>query len=380
VEIVYEPIMLQFNEVYPGIKANFDIQPWGGRREKLYTAVAAGAPPDIWYSNTDTLLTYIEKGIVASLDECLTPDLLEDFPQHILDAGSWEGKLYVISNWLFVLGYGYNSELMEAVGYDVSSPSMTWDELLDLGEKAKGEGWYVEDINLMDWSEWVTSLHQAGGKIFNEDKLSTNMTSQPAIDTLSRWVQEYQLDYVPLEGAVASAEESGAIPDYFNERIQLMDSHFWNTSCASIIASEPDFPIASGGPRQKDASAPLISGVSGGAGWSMAQLSEQKPAACEWIKFMTRPDNLGLWCTLTKRTPPGELAQKYWQIDPCVKEFTSRNAAYLVGGLDPQLLWQEGKTICAPHFQAAVLGEATVEEALENCDRELVEILQERYG
>jgi len=379
-EIIYEPMMLGFHEIYPGIKTNFDIQGWGGRREKLYAAVAAGAPPDIWYSNTDTLLTYVEKGVAMPLDDCLSPEMLADFPQTLLDAGSWEGKLYVLATWLFVLGYGYNGELMGAVGYDPTSPSMTWDEIIDLGEKAKSKGWYVEGISLMDWSEWLVSVHQAGGTIFNDDKLSTNMTSQAAVDTLSRWVEEFKQGYVPLEGAIASAEAEETVPDFYMERIQLMRGHFWNTECATIAVSQPDFPFMPGGPRQKDSSAPLISGLSGGSGWSIAQLSEQKGAACEWMRYMARPEKVGLWGTLAIKTPPGELAQKYWQIDPCVREFTERNAPYQFGGLDIQLLWQEGKVICAPQFQAAVLGEKTVEEALEACDAELTQLLQERYG
>jgi len=326
------------------------------------------------------LLTYIEKDVAMPLDDCVTDELLSDFPESILEAGSWEGKLYVICNWLFVLGYGYNGELMDAVGYDATRPSMTWDELLDLGAKAKAQGLYVQDLTLSDWSEWVTSVHQAGGSIFNEDKLTTNMTSQPVIDTLTRWVTEYQEGYVPLEGAVASDEAAEAIPNYFQEHTQLMKIHFWNTDCAAYMASDPTLQILPGGPRQKDSSSPLFSGVSGGSGWSIANLSEQKAAACEWLKYMIRPESVGLWCTLSKKTPPGETARKYWQIDECVKEFTARNADYLVGGLDIQLLWQEGKAICAPYFQAAVLGSMTVEEALEGCDAELTSVLADRYA
>ncbi len=380
VEQVYKPMMAKFNEIYPNIQANFDIQGWDGRREKLYAAVAAGSPPDIWYSNTDTLLTYVEKNVAAPLNDILTPDLLTDQPESILDGGTFDGKLYVICNWLFILGYGYNGELMEECGYDPAQPSMTWDELLALGETAKSKGYYLEHISLNDWSEWLNAVHAAGGTVYNDDLTTTNLTKQPAIDALTLWVEEYKQGYVPLEYAVAGETGGGGLADYFIERKQLMKGHFWATDCETVRTTDPTFPIRVGGPRQKDASSPLTSGASGGSGWSMTQLCKQKEAAGEWIKFMVKPENIGLWCTLSQKVPSGELAQKYWTTDACTSEFIDRNVDYLFAGPDVKVLWQESKTICAPHFQAAVLGQATVEQALEECDKELTALLKERYG
>ena len=117
-----------------------------------------------------------------------------------------------------------------------------------------------------------------------------------------------------------------------------------------------------------------------GNGWSMTNSSKYKPAASEWIKWMQTPENMAEWCNLSVKTPPSTKAQALWKPDPCVKDFMDRNAKFQFAGPDTQLLWQESKTICAPHFQAAVLGKIAPEAALANCDKELTALLKERYG
>ncbi len=54
--------------------AEVEVQPWGGRREKLYAAAAAGEAPDIWDATTDTVPAYITKGVILGLDDLLSAE------------------------------------------------------------------------------------------------------------------------------------------------------------------------------------------------------------------------------------------------------------------------------------------------------------------
>ncbi len=381
-DMVYKPLMAKFNKVFPNIKTNIDVQPWSGRREKLYAAFAAGQAPDIWNATTDTLLTYVDKKIAAPLDEILPKSLLDSwgYDKAVYDAGSLDGKHYITVNWVLILGYGYNGKLMQELGYDPATTPMTWDDMLALGEKAKAKGWYLENTSLMDWSEWLHTVHQAGGSVFNADKATTNMTKQPCLDALNRWVKQFKNGYTSPEFAIASSEAEAKLPDYFKEGKQLMKIHFYNTDCQTTLKTDPTFPIKPGAPRQRTKSDAPISGLTSGNGWSMTNSSKSKQAAGEWIKWMQTPENMAEWCNLSIKTPPSVKAQALWKPDACVKDFMDRNAQYQFAGIDTQLLWQESKTICAPHFQAAVLGKMPAEQALANCDKELTALLKERYG
>ena len=144
--------------------------------------------------------------------------------------------------------------------------------------------------------------------------------------------------------------------------------------------ANPDLEYVIGHPRHMDASLPYISGVVSGQGWAITRQSENKQAALTWVKFMIKPENIGLYNTLAGTTPVGNMAKRYWKPNPCVLEHVNRFSPYLFSDQDANTLWQESKVVCGPHFQAAVLGEATVEEALENITNELDAILAEKYG
>ncbi|MGQ9552680.1 MAG: extracellular solute-binding protein [Anaerolineae bacterium] len=117
-EQVYKPLMEKFTQLYPGIKPMVDVQPWGGRREKLYAAAAAGEAPDIWFATTDTIPAYIEKDVILPLSDLLTAEDLADYSESEIAAASFEGKLYMPLTDAEVNGFGYNGKLLTELGYD----------------------------------------------------------------------------------------------------------------------------------------------------------------------------------------------------------------------------------------------------------------------
>ncbi|MEZ4676757.1 MAG: substrate-binding domain-containing protein [Caldilineaceae bacterium] len=60
-EIIFAPMMEKFAELHPEIVPEIEVQPWGGRREKLYAAAAAGTAPDLWDATTDTTPPILKK-------------------------------------------------------------------------------------------------------------------------------------------------------------------------------------------------------------------------------------------------------------------------------------------------------------------------------
>ena len=198
-ENVYKPLMEKFHAQFADIETHIDVQPWGGRREKLYAAAAAGTPPDIWFATTDTVPAYIEKDVIQPLNDLLSPDDLADYSAAELDAASMDGQLYMPLTEAEVNGIGYNGGLLRELGYDPATAKFeTWDELFTLGEQAKAKNYYLESISTLDWTEWLTTVHEAGGSVFADDRTKSFMTEQPAIDALTRWVAEYKNGWVPL--------------------------------------------------------------------------------------------------------------------------------------------------------------------------------------
>ena len=94
-DIVFKPLMERFHASHDSIKANIEVQPWGGRRESLYAAAAAGEAPDIWDATTDTIPAYIEKGVNLDVSDHLTEADLADYQDAELAAASFDGVLYI---------------------------------------------------------------------------------------------------------------------------------------------------------------------------------------------------------------------------------------------------------------------------------------------
>jgi len=379
-ELVYKPLVAKFAEYYPTITPEVDVQPWGGRREKLYAAAAAGEPPDIWFATTDTIPAYIEKGVILPVSDLMTPDDLADYSDAELSAASLDGQLYMPLTDEEVNGLAYNGDILTEAGYDPETAKFeTWDELFELGEKAKAKGYYLQSLRTFDWAEWITTVHEAGGTVYSADRTKSLMTEQPAIDALTRYVDEYNKGWVPLEGAVGSVEEQSGIPDYWLS-LEQATRRAEDAACWRDTGSNPDLNYVVGHARHENESIPLVSGVVSGQGWATTKLSQNKDAAMIWVKFMIKPENIGLYSTLAGTTPVGTQARTFWNPNPCQLEHVNRFSQYLFSDQDANTLWQQSKVICGPHFQAAILGVETVEEALEAIDKELNSTLQEKYG
>ncbi|HXF60697.1 MAG TPA: substrate-binding domain-containing protein [Caldilineaceae bacterium] len=379
-EIVYKPMMEKFHELHPDIETQIEVQPWGGRREKLYAAAAAGEAPDIWFATTDTVPAYIEKGVILPLSDLLTPEEIAHYSEAELDAASLDGVLYMPLTEGEVNGIAYNGAILRELGHDPATAKFeTWDELYGLAEQAKSQGYYLEAISTMNWTEWLTTVHEAGGSVYTEDRTRSRMTEQPAIDALTRWVTEYQSGWVPLEFAIGSDDESEGLPDYWLA-LEQATNRVEDAACVQDVEANPDLEFVHGHPRRKDASFEVVSGIVSGQGWAITQQSDQVDAALTWVRFMITPENIAMYCNLSGATPVSEAAKALWQPDPCVLEHVNRFAPHLFAGVDTNTLWQESKVVCGPHFQAAVLGQETVEQALEAIDAELNALLAEKYG
>lgn len=380
VEIVYKPLNEKFAAAYPDITVNVEVQPWGGRREALYAAAAAGEAPDLWDATTDTTPAYIEKGVILGLNDFLTDEDLADYDPAVIAASSMDGVLYMPLFESEVNGIGYSGGLLSELGYDPATAEFkTWDDLHALGEKAAEKGWYLESLSTFNWTEFLTTVHEAGGQVYADDRSHSNFTEQPVIDALTRWVEEYQNKWVPLEYAIGSTDEQGGLPDYWLS-LEQVTARKEDAACVQDTEANPDLQYITGHPRSINESVAPVAGLVSGQGWAITQQSDAVDAALTWLKFMIMPEQIGTRANLAGTTPVGTKAKEYWTPAECTLEHVNRFGSLLFAGVDTNTLWQESKVVAGPYFQAAVLGQATVEEALENIKSEIDALLLEKYG
>jgi len=147
-ETIFAPLNESFAEAHPDITVEVEVQPWGGRREKLYAAAAAGTSPDLWDATTDTVPAYIEKGVILGLNDFLTDEQLGNYTEAEIAAASLNGVIYMPLFEGEVNGFAYNGAMLSELGYDPETAEFaTWDSLYGLAEKAAENGYYLENLS-----------------------------------------------------------------------------------------------------------------------------------------------------------------------------------------------------------------------------------------
>lgn len=370
---LWTPMMETFNKEYPDIKVDIELLPWGGRREKMLTAFAAGQAPDIAYVNTDTISLFGTRDVLVALDDLISKEEWDDYPEAMTQGISWEGKRLMIPTLFIVTGHVANKALLEEIGWDPENPPFTWDDLQQAGDMARKKDYFLTDWNTWSWGDFVNLVWQAGGTCLNEEATESLLDSQPGIDATAFVTDMFKNEWVPREGAVGSAEESDALSmSYFFQNQQLIVNGN-PTIIDQVSRQAPDMEIALvetwKGKEQAQ-------NVSSGA-WGIFKTTQYQQAATEWIKFMIRPENQGFYCSVTGFSPPRESAVKYWTVDPLMREFVKLHLPFSQINQDTNFHWQLQKVLWAPHLQAAVLDLKSVEDAAQEADAEITAAIQE---
>lgn len=110
---------------------NIVLQPFSGQ-EKLYAMIAAGQPPDIFYTNNVLRDRLAAEGRLLDLRSVSTGDPFVNrlWPDVLRQGFSADSGLYSIGNWSFTAGVYYNKDLFDNAGLRYPDTSWTWDDLL----------------------------------------------------------------------------------------------------------------------------------------------------------------------------------------------------------------------------------------------------------
>jgi multiple sugar transport system substrate-binding protein len=340
---IWVPLHEKFNNRYPSINVEVELLPWGGRREKMLTAFAAGEPPNMAYVNTDTISLFGRNDVLMPLDDVISEEDWADFPEDLSPGISWEGKRIMVPAMFIVSGRVANKTLMEEVGLD-------------------------ETQSTLDMNKLVDSVWQSDGTMLSEDTTRSLMDQEPGIEAITFLTDFFRNEWAPLEGAVGSEEEGGsaAAVDYFAMGQQMVTKGDPNIS-EQISRQVPDIELVFVPPYKNKEQ---TFGVGAGC-WGVFKGTDFMEGAEAWINFMIEPENEGFYCSASGVATPRASAQKYWTAEPSVKKHVEVNLPYAAMGWDLNNWWQLQKVIGAPHWQAAALGLVTPEQACTDYAAEL---------
>jgi multiple sugar transport system substrate-binding protein len=211
-EQLWAEIASGFTAENPDAEVTVEVLPWAQRNEKLTTALAAGAGPDVGYLNDDFIPQHGGDGNLQPLDDVIGDDKA-DFTEHAINAMSVDGTLYAMPILGSVTTLIYNTKLFEQVG--VTEYPATWEELLALGPTFRDAGIFLtsyagsleQTLNL----SYFPLLWQAGGEVLNEDMTAAAFNGAEGLEALSFIKTLYDEQFIDQGEAVTPPPPGGGL-------------------------------------------------------------------------------------------------------------------------------------------------------------------------
>lgn len=267
---------------------NFDVVSYEQLHAKLSTAFAAdsGISDVIFTSGWIPEFT----PYFVPLDDYLTQEMIDDFPESSQNAMKWDGKWQAAPATLSISLMYYNEEHLAEAG--LSGPPETWDEFKD----------YVEKLNNGDHYGWVggfgdvagiagvgtmymSFLQQAGGTMFDEE-------GNPAFDTpegvaaMQMMVDLQELGGDPGNISYVGISDAAEVFKSGKASIMFHWPYLWadaNNPDSSAIAGKVGIATLPAGPAG-------TASVDGSDAWSISKASENPELAWELIELWLSPE------------------------------------------------------------------------------------------
>jgi len=369
----------EFERQNPDIRLRVQQIPWLAAHEKLLTAFAGDAMPDVCQLGNTWIPEFAMLGAIEPLDKYLrqstTVDSADFFP------GLWEtnrvdGHVYGIPWYADTRVLFYRKDMLEQAGW--AEPPRTWSEWLeamrDLKRKVNPTGYAI----LMPTNEWehLTILGlQTGTEMLRDEGRYGNFDSPEFRRALDFYAQLFADGLAPR---VMNTQISNYWEEFGRGYFGMYITGPWN-----IGEFRRRLPVD----QQDDwATSPLPKpdgmefGVSqaGGSGLVIFRDSPRKKAAWKLIEYLSQPATQVKFYELTGNLPPRESA---WEIgkladDPPVAAFHEQLKH--VAPLPRVPEWEKINTMIIEAGEAVIHGQKTKDEVLSELDRKVDRLLDKR--
>ncbi len=359
-------------------------------RQRVTTDIATkGGQYDIMTIGTYEAPIWAKKGWLAPLENLGADYDVDDIMPAIRSALSYDGKLYAAPFYAESSMMMYRKDLFEKAGIEING-RLTWDQTLDIAKKLNDPANGVYGICLRGKAGWgenmalITTMGNAyGARLFNEE-WKPEFTGPEWKDALSM--------YVDILGKYGPP---GATSNGFNENLSLFNAGkcaMWidATVAASFVTNPKDSKVADKVGFTEAPCAVTCTGANWLWAWNLAIPSSSKKteAAEKFISWATSKSYIELVASKDgwANVPPGTRMslyknQKYLDAAPfAIKTLAAIDSADPINStLKPKPYvgvqfaaipeFQGIGTVVGQQFSAALAGQISVEQALQNAQQ-----------
>ena len=379
---VVTQLLQDFERKNPGIKVQVQQVPWNAAHEKLLTAFAADALPDICQLGNTWVPEFAQLGALTPLQSYVdaSPVVEQgDYFPGIWNTNLIEGELvgvpwYVDTRLLF-----YRKDMLREAG--VTTAPQTWDEWRDALAKVKRSVGSDRHAILLLLNEFETQLSlglQGDDPLLRDGESRGNFSAPGFRDALALYAEMFEQGWAP---PVSETQVSNIWEEFFKGEFAFYLSGPWNIREFRKVAPPalkdewgtmplpgPDGPGAgiAGG-----TSLVLFRGVRG-------QSPGRKQAAWKLVEYLSRPDVQQRFYALIGDLPPRRSAWQGAELrdDPLAQAF--RDQLERVKPTPKVLEWERIVQEMRLATERVVRGGQPQDVALRELDARVDQILEKR--
>lgn len=190
VGIVEETVSARFSQYFhPNVEVTLEPVPYEQYVTKAQTQMAGGNAPDILWWDAFAAEPLMAKGALKPLDDYMDRyDVRRtDFLGPLLDAFTYQGKVYGIPKDFSSLALFYNKRLFREAGVPLPTDAWTWDDLTRASraiQSALGPKGVTALALSLDPARWLPFVYQNGGAFFSEDRSKVVIDSPAAVEAV----------------------------------------------------------------------------------------------------------------------------------------------------------------------------------------------------
>lgn len=374
----------EFNKLNPDIQLTIEIYPSVSlQREKLYVAIAAGIAPDIVYDSANVMSQWVSSNVALPLDKYINnwsgrQDMIPD----VLDWVRFDNQIYGLPYSIWSIGDVYNMDLFAAVAID---RPRTWDEMITAAKRltkvgADGRveviGYNNRVVDLGSFIEMQLAMEQLGSTVIEVGATTANLNSAEAHKALTYIREVTQAGYPGTTGGTTDINMMlrGAMGIYHS---------FYGYNLTTIADA-----ITSGGHHLEYhrfvGPTPNSDAIHGNGGLLFIPRSSNNPdVAWRVIEAFMAPQNLKSYLLAHGAALP---ARRSLHTDRDLRALPWNTE--LITVLQPPILAYgnrhfyatDFRTQAGVHFKEAILGQKSVEAALEQAQSLINSIVAEKMG
>lgn len=375
-EVAAKKVEADYEALHPEIDIVFEIIPYADLSTKELVACQSSVGPDIMWQSYAWTNSFAQMGLLQSYNSYLadsTLDINKDFDPVTLELGTIDGEIYGLPWKTEAMCLIYNKGLFEEAGLDPEAPPKTWAEVIEYGKKLTkdldGDGvidqygyGLVGNLTGNCWFRFVPELWSAGGEVSSEDMTEPTLNTPAGVEALSYYTGLMTTEKIAPEGSVNNAS-SDARTLFINGKVAMyVDGE---AAYLNIKNAAPDLKIGAGLWPGKNG--PLRAGL-GGFYLATPKNAQNPDDAWDFIEYFLSPEVQSYF----PQGFPGNLeARKSYQAQaPAFAEQIAN-----VSNFQPLNDTPGAQAVVMNMIQNVLSGIMTVEEALEDADYQLYDIL-----